>query len=141
MTAELTTMKLTDWLAHVPAEGWYPSCPLLKFSPSTSHPEELPSRSLCLLSHPCPRALYIPEWYEECQPPQIQLSNLDFPAAPPPSDAVAVDSPQGTVPDPYTFAMSKVKPTQLSGGSVKIVDSTTFKASCEISVLFLHAQF
>ncbi|KAJ7266554.1 oxalate decarboxylase [Mycena rebaudengoi] len=58
-----------------------------------------------------------------------------FPSAPPPSDAVAVDSPQGTVPDPYTFAMSKVKPTQLSGGSVKIVDSTTFKVSKTIAAV------
>jgi oxalate decarboxylase/phosphoglucose isomerase-like protein (cupin superfamily) len=53
-----------------------------------------------------------------------------FPSAPPASDAVAPSSPQGTIPSPFTFALSKVNATQLSGGTVKIVDSTTFSASC-----------
>lgn len=41
-------------------------------------------------------------------------------------DAVAPSSPQGGIPNPYSYALSKVNATQLSGGSVKIVDSTTF---------------
>ncbi|KAK7017362.1 oxalate decarboxylase [Favolaschia claudopus] len=56
-----------------------------------------------------------------------------FPSTPPPSDAVAPTDPQGTVPDPYSFALSKVNATKLSGGSVKIVDSTTFKVSTTIA--------
>ncbi|KAJ3486826.1 hypothetical protein NLI96_g3959 [Meripilus lineatus] len=57
-----------------------------------------------------------------------------FPSAPPPDDAVAPTSPQGTTPDPYTFQLSKVPATELAGGSVKVVDSTTFKISKTIAV-------
>ncbi|KAJ7471014.1 oxalate decarboxylase [Mycena latifolia] len=56
-----------------------------------------------------------------------------FPSTPPPMDAVAPSSPQGGVPTPYTFAMSKANATQLPGGTVKIVDSTTFSAT-EVTV-------
>ena len=53
--------------------------------------------------------------------------------APPPDDAQAVSDPQGQVPDPFTFALSKVNATPLSGGSVKVVDSTTFTVSKTIA--------
>ncbi|KAI0073874.1 oxalate decarboxylase [Panus rudis PR-1116 ss-1] len=56
-----------------------------------------------------------------------------FPTEPPSDDATAVKSPQGTSPEPYTYALSKVKATQLSGGSVKVVDSTSFKISTGIA--------
>ncbi|KAF9041088.1 oxalate decarboxylase [Hymenopellis radicata] len=56
-----------------------------------------------------------------------------FPADVPSDDAQAPVSPQGTVPDSYTFALSQVPLTQLSGGSVRIVDSTTFKLSTTIA--------
>ncbi|KAJ7820791.1 oxalate decarboxylase [Mycena leptocephala] len=56
-----------------------------------------------------------------------------FPSSPPPIDAVAPSSPQGGVPNPYSFAMSKVNATKLAGGSVKIVDSTTFTVSTTIA--------
>lgn len=42
-------------------------------------------------------------------------------------------SPQGTVPESYTFSMSTMNATQLSGGSVKVVDSTIFPISTTIS--------
>ncbi|KAK7691047.1 hypothetical protein QCA50_006150 [Cerrena zonata] len=45
----------------------------------------------------------------------------------------AVDDPQGTVPDPFTFEFSKVKAQQFSGGTAKIVDSTTFTVSKSIA--------
>ncbi|EEB89037.1 hypothetical protein MPER_12919 [Moniliophthora perniciosa FA553] len=54
-------------------------------------------------------------------------------AALPQDDASAPQSPQGTVPDPYSFALSKVNATITPGGSVKIVDSTTFKVSTTIA--------
>lgn len=57
-----------------------------------------------------------------------------FPSAPPPllsSDRVS--SPQGTVPEPLSFALSNVTPTPLTGGSVKVIDSTTFKISKTIA--------
>ncbi|KAJ6492488.1 oxalate decarboxylase [Mycena vitilis] len=56
-----------------------------------------------------------------------------FPSAPPPIDAVAPTSPQGGVPNPYSFAMSKVNATKLPGGSVKIVDSSTFTVATTIA--------
>ncbi|CCM04960.1 uncharacterized protein FIBRA_07157 [Fibroporia radiculosa] len=57
-----------------------------------------------------------------------------FPAAPPSPDATAVKDPAGQVPNPFTFKMSNMSATPLAGGSVKIVDSRTFKASTTIAV-------
>lgn len=62
--------------------------------------------------------------------PAQQLGRL----APPPDNAVPPVSPQGTVPLPYAFNFSQVTPTQHSGGTVKIADSTTFKISTTIAV-------
>ena len=43
-------------------------------------------------------------------------------------------SPQGAVPNPFTFKMSEMQATQVPGGSVKIVDSHTFKVSTTTAV-------
>ena len=51
----------------------------------------------------------------------------------PKTSDTAVKYPQGTVPEPLTFEFSKVKPQQFSGGTAKIVDSTTFKISQTIA--------
>ncbi|OCH95368.1 oxalate decarboxylase [Obba rivulosa] len=56
-----------------------------------------------------------------------------FPSSPPPSDAQAPEDPQGQIPNPFTFKLSQVQPTQLSGGSVKIVDSSTFTVATAIA--------
>jgi oxalate decarboxylase/phosphoglucose isomerase-like protein (cupin superfamily) len=53
---------------------------------------------------------------------------------PPAEDAVAVADPQGQVPEPFSFSMSSIVPTNLTGGSVKIVDSTVFNVSKQIAV-------
>jgi oxalate decarboxylase/phosphoglucose isomerase-like protein (cupin superfamily) len=45
----------------------------------------------------------------------------------------APTSPFGTVPDPFAFAFSNVSATQFSGGTAKIVDSSTFKISVTIA--------
>lgn len=37
------------------------------------------------------------------------------------------------MPNPFSFAFSKVTPTQLNGGTVKIVDSRTFNVATTIS--------
>ncbi|KAI0327834.1 oxalate decarboxylase [Cubamyces sp. BRFM 1775] len=55
-----------------------------------------------------------------------------FPTPPPDNQAVP-KSPQGTIPNPFTFPLSQMKATPLSGGSVKIVDSTIFTAATAIS--------
>ncbi|KAF7982961.1 hypothetical protein HWV62_24540 [Athelia sp. TMB] len=57
-----------------------------------------------------------------------------FPSAPPaenPEDAMVVSN---NSPMPYTWNFSKVNATQLSGGSIKIADTRTFKVSETISV-------
>ncbi|KZT29786.1 oxalate decarboxylase [Neolentinus lepideus HHB14362 ss-1] len=57
-----------------------------------------------------------------------------FPGVAPSDDAQAPVSPQGTVPQPYTFKMSQLPATQLSGGTVKVVDSRTFPVSVNTAV-------
>ncbi|KAF9223268.1 oxalate decarboxylase [Gyrodon lividus] len=56
-----------------------------------------------------------------------------FPAIPPPDNQQAPESPQGTVPNPFTYPLSQVPITPLSGGSVKVVDSTVFTVSTTIA--------
>ncbi|KAG6861621.1 hypothetical protein C0995_014060 [Termitomyces sp. Mi166 len=68
-----------------------------------------------------------------------------FPADLPGPDSDGVVSPQGTVPQSFTFPFSQVNATQLSGGSVKVVDSSTFPASTTTSaadsIRELHVRF
>jgi hypothetical protein len=52
----------------------------------------------------------------------------------PPTNHEAPSDPQGQIPEPFSYPLSKVNATQLNGGSVKIVDSTTFKISKRIAV-------
>ncbi|OSD06502.1 oxalate decarboxylase [Trametes coccinea BRFM310] len=56
-----------------------------------------------------------------------------FPSAPPSDNQAAPKSPQGTIPNSFTFPLSQMKATPLSGGTVKIVDSTIFTAATAIS--------
>ncbi|KAH9481877.1 Oxalate decarboxylase OxdC [Psilocybe cubensis] len=56
-----------------------------------------------------------------------------FPSTPPTDSGNLPTSPQGLVDNPFTFSFSKMEPTKLSGGSVKIVDSRTFKVSTAIA--------
>jgi oxalate decarboxylase family bicupin protein len=57
-----------------------------------------------------------------------------FPSAPPPPDAKAVDDPNGSPPEPFSFALSQVAGTKTPGGSVKVVDSRTFKVSKQVAM-------
>jgi len=52
-----------------------------------------------------------------------------FPGVPPADNQQIPTSPQGTVPEPFSFAFSNVPVTQYEGGSVKIADSRLFKIS------------
>ncbi|KAH0585615.1 hypothetical protein H2248_008843 [Termitomyces sp. 'cryptogamus'] len=56
-----------------------------------------------------------------------------FPAALPGPDSSGVVSPQGVVPQSFTFPFSQVNATQLSGGSVKVVDTSTFPVAVTTS--------
>ncbi|KAJ7082938.1 oxalate decarboxylase [Mycena belliarum] len=55
-----------------------------------------------------------------------------FPGSPPSADATAPSSPQGQVPNSYSFALSQVNATKLPGGSVKIMSTTI--AAAEVTV-------
>ncbi|CAL1699617.1 unnamed protein product [Somion occarium] len=57
-----------------------------------------------------------------------------FPGVPPADNAQPPVSPEGSPPEPFTYEFSKIQPTIHSGGTVKIADSTTFKASKTIAV-------
>lgn len=52
-----------------------------------------------------------------------------FSTEPPAANAVVPESPEGTVPNPFTFHMSQMAATPLAGGSIKIVDSRLFNVS------------
>ncbi|KAG6919838.1 hypothetical protein DXG01_000343 [Tephrocybe rancida] len=58
-----------------------------------------------------------------------------FPSSAPPEDPTADMVIPNNTPNPYTFALSKVIPTKSTGGSVKVVDSRTFKVANKISAV------
>ncbi len=60
--------------------------------------------------------------------------------APPPDNQQDPVSPQGMVPLPYSFAASEMKATQLSGGSVKIIDSRIFNISTTIALAEVEVE-
>ncbi|KAE9404736.1 oxalate decarboxylase [Gymnopus androsaceus JB14] len=98
--SEDDTFLLTDWLAHVPAEG-------VISKNFQVDPEAF--------SHIPAQELYI------------------FPGSAPPDNQQAPTSPQGTVPQSFTYSFSSLNATQLSGGSMKVVDSTNFPVATTIS--------
>lgn len=57
-----------------------------------------------------------------------------------PAGTPAVSDPQGTVPEPFSFPLSQMSATQLPGGTVKIVDSTTFKVATKIAVAVVTVE-
>ncbi|KZP33779.1 putative oxalate decarboxylase/oxidase [Athelia psychrophila] len=63
-----------------------------------------------------------------------------FPSVPPPDDAESDMVIPNNTPIPFTYALSKVNATQLSGGSLKVADSRTFKASTTICATEVTVQ-
>ncbi|KAH9889525.1 oxalate decarboxylase [Cubamyces lactineus] len=57
-----------------------------------------------------------------------------FPGTALPDDQKPPKSPAGEVPEPFSYEFSKIQPTQYTGGTVKIADSTTFHVATEIAV-------
>ena len=55
-------------------------------------------------------------------------------AVAPSDDQKAPESPAGTVPQAFSFPFSEMEPTQYSGGTAKIADSTVFNVSTQIAV-------
>lgn len=73
---------------------------------------------------------------------QIDISAFDhipdrqlyvFPGTPPPANVGEDVVIPNNTPEPYTLALSKVNAIRLSGGSIKIADTRTFKVSKTIS--------
>ncbi|KAG6865948.1 hypothetical protein C0991_010203 [Blastosporella zonata] len=58
-----------------------------------------------------------------------------FPSSAPPEDPTADMVIPNNTPNPYTFALSKVVPRKTACGSVKVVDSSTFKVADKISAV------
>ncbi|KAH9925427.1 oxalate decarboxylase [Epithele typhae] len=57
-----------------------------------------------------------------------------FPGTAPPDDLQPPVSPQGTVPEPFSFEFSKLPAKHYSGGTVKIADSTVFNVATQVAV-------
>ncbi|KAJ6558018.1 RmlC-like cupin domain-containing protein [Mycena capillaripes] len=56
-------------------------------------------------------------------------------ASPPPEDVASDMVVPNNTPNPYTFELSKVAGTKKPGGSIKVVDSRTFKVALAISAV------
>ncbi|KAG5342366.1 hypothetical protein C0989_002839 [Termitomyces sp. Mn162] len=105
--SEDATFLVTDWLSHVPVEATHPLLQEFLQRSSTF------SRQV--------------NWF-------LDLRSLyKLRAALPGPDSSGVVSPQGVVPQSFTFPFSQVNATQLSGGSVKVVDTSTFPVAVTTS--------
>lgn len=69
--------------------------------------------------------------------PKEQLYIFNAPV-PPPLAADEVASPQGSVPSPFVFRMMEMEPIKCPGGSVRIIDSSNFKASLHIAAAYIE---
>jgi oxalate decarboxylase family bicupin protein len=113
-----TTFQLTDWLAHIPKEVLAKN-----FQTDISAFDYIPGEQLYIFPS---GTSYITRGTTRL----LTSSLLESPA----DNATAVSDPQGQVPQPYSFSFSTYPVTNLTGGTVKIVDSTIFNISQEIAV-------
>jgi hypothetical protein len=63
-----------------------------------------------------------------------------FPGTPPPANVDEDKVIPNNTPGAYTFALSKVNATRHSGGSMKVVDTRTFKMSKTICATEVHLE-
>ncbi|KAI1784346.1 oxalate decarboxylase [Ganoderma leucocontextum] len=117
------TLLLTDWLAHTPKEVIAKN-----FQDNIADWDDIPGSQLYIFpggQFPCDlHSVYL----------FISRSCGLLVAVPPPDNQEPPTSPFGTVPEPFSYEFSKVVPTQYSGGSAKIADSTVFNVSTQIAV-------
>lgn len=108
---------LYSWLAHVPKEVIAKS-----FQRDASAFDHIPSKELYIF--PCTSA------------PMLTTTSTDRSSAatPPPANVEEDKVIPNNTPEPYTFAASKVNATKVPGGTVKTVDSRTFKVSKTIAM-------
>jgi oxalate decarboxylase len=108
--SEFDTFMLTDWIAHTP-------------------------RSVLAKNFGVPESAF------DKIPAGIESERYIFPAkVPGPLSGDAVRSPQGAIPDSYAFRASQMKAIDCPGGRVRVVDSSTFKASSRIAVAIVEVD-
>ena len=113
--------QVTDWLAHVPKEVIAKN-----FQLNITAFDHIPSRELYIF----PSSAYLTARSVPFSDPMTPFgTRID-----PPTSDVAPSDPQGQVPNPFSFPLSKINPTKLSGGTVKVVDSSIFKISTTIAM-------
>ena len=104
-------------MAHVPMEV------LMKnFQMDSSAFDHIPSHELYIF----PAGAFVRR-YPLCV--RTYLSSVE-----PPTTSTPVEDPLGQVPNPFSYPLSKVTPTSLAGGTIKIADSRTFKVAEDIAV-------
>ncbi|MCY8498952.1 oxalate decarboxylase family bicupin [Bacillus atrophaeus] len=59
---------------------------------------------------------------------------------PPSINEVKIDSPNGTVPEPFSYKLTKQAPIITNGGKVRIADSSLFKASKTIAAAVVEVE-
>jgi oxalate decarboxylase len=69
--------------------------------------------------------------------PKEQLYIFNAPL-PPDLKADQVSDPAGSVPNPFVFRMMSMQPITCPGGTVRIVDSSVFKASSNIAAVYVE---
>ena len=100
---EFNTLLLTDWLAHTP-----PDVLAANLGVSQEVLKDIPSHDLYIFQSSLPGSLE--------------------------SDRAAVKSAQGDVPNPFVFPLSRMPAArETRGGTVKIADSSNFKASSTVA--------
>ena len=71
--------------------------------------------------------------------PKEQLYIFEAPI-PPALETDRVSDPNGAVPEPFVFRMMEMAPTRVPGGTVRVVDSTNFKASQHIAAAYVEIE-
>jgi oxalate decarboxylase len=61
-------------------------------------------------------------------------------AVPPPLLDDAVDSPAGTVPNPFTYRLLEQEPVRAAGGTARVVDSSNFPAATTIAAALVEVE-
>ena len=116
--SEDATFSLTDWLVHVSKEVIAKN-----FQIDISHLDEIPEKEHYLFKG-IPTSLF----------PEKTHANVCCMVGPLPADNFEEDMVvPNDIPEPYTYASSKVQGIQKPGGSIKYSDTRTFKVSRSIS--------
>ena len=116
--SEDSTFLLTDWTAHIPKEVLAKN-----FQINISAFDHIPSQELYIFPAGTCAALLRSTVYK---------SYLTVISAVPPKNEQSPSSPEGTVPNPFTFKLSQAPEMPLAGGSWKVFDTSVFPVATTI---------